>query len=100
LLSITHAQLVQWLAAAAAAWLQVRTHPGFPELSPGAKAAIAGREATFVDLDPPEHTRFRSMFEHAFTNERCARLGGASKFAIWNILLLSDCRRRLHAAGL
>lgn len=65
---------MQWLLLRAA-WLQVRTHPGFPELSPGAKAAIAGREATFVDLDPPEHTRFRSMFEHAFTNERCALLG-------------------------
>jgi nitric oxide reductase len=50
--------------------LQVRTHPGFPELSPGAKAAIEGREATFVDMDPPEHTKFRSIFEHAFTNER------------------------------
>lgn len=35
-----------------AAWLQVRTHPGFPELSPGAKAAISGRDPTFVDMDP------------------------------------------------
>lgn len=51
--------------------LQVRTHPGFPELSAGAKEAISGREATFVDMDPPEHTKFRGMFEHAFTNERC-----------------------------
>jgi len=49
---------------------QVRTHPGFPELVPGAKAAISGREPTFVDLDPPEHTKFRGFFEHAFTNER------------------------------
>jgi hypothetical protein len=49
---------------------QVRTHPGFPELSPGAKAAISGRDATFVDMDPPEHTQFRGMFEHAFTHER------------------------------
>lgn len=29
---------------------QVRTHPGFPELVPGAKAAIEGREPSFVDM--------------------------------------------------
>ena len=52
----------------------MRTHPGFPELAPGAKAAIEGREATFVDMDPPEHTRFRGMFEHAFTKERWVEL--------------------------
>jgi hypothetical protein len=39
--------------------MQVRTHPGFPELVPGAKAAVEGREATFVDMDPPQHTHFR-----------------------------------------
>eukprot|EP00195_Chlamydomonas_chlamydogama_P009597 CAMPEP_0202897450 /NCGR_PEP_ID=MMETSP1392-20130828/6199_1 /ASSEMBLY_ACC=CAM_ASM_000868 /TAXON_ID=225041 /ORGANISM="Chlamydomonas chlamydogama, Strain SAG 11-48b" /LENGTH=450 /DNA_ID=CAMNT_0049583077 /DNA_START=265 /DNA_END=1617 /DNA_ORIENTATION=+ len=49
---------------------KVRTHPGFPELSPGAKAAIAGREPTFVDMDPPEHTKHRGMVEYAFTPER------------------------------
>jgi hypothetical protein len=38
---------------------QVRTHPGFPELVPGAKQAVAGREPSFVDMDPPEHSRFR-----------------------------------------
>lgn len=48
---------------------KVRTHPGFPELVPGAKAAIEEREPTFVDMDPPDHTRFRSMFEGAFTRE-------------------------------
>ncbi|KIY99192.1 Cytochrome P450 55A2 [Monoraphidium neglectum] len=48
---------------------KVRTHPGFPELSQGAKAAIEGREPTFVDMDPPEHTRFRGMFEDAFSHD-------------------------------
>ncbi|KAF6261839.1 cytochrome P450, nitric oxide reductase [Scenedesmus sp. NREL 46B-D3] len=48
---------------------KVRTHRGFPELVPGAKAAIQGREPTFVDMDPPEHTRFRSMFESGFTKQ-------------------------------
>eukprot|EP00887_Chlorella_sp_A99_P004881 scaffold4.g4881.t1 len=42
---------------------KIRTHPGFPELAPGAKAAIEGREPTFVDMDPPNHMRFRSIFE-------------------------------------
>ncbi|GBF95475.1 cytochrome P450 [Raphidocelis subcapitata] len=49
---------------------KVRTHPGFPELSAGAKAAISDREPTFVDLNPPEHTRLRAMFAAPF--ERAA----------------------------
>lgn len=49
---------------------KVRTHPGFPELVPGAKAAVEGREPTYVDMDPPQHTKFRSMFEPGFTHER------------------------------
>ena len=39
--------------------LQVRTHPGFPELGPGGQAAAAHR-ATYVDMDAPEHTKQRS----------------------------------------
>lgn len=50
---------------------KVRTHPGYPELVPGAKAAVEGREATFVDMDPPEHTRYRGFFAPYFTPE-CA----------------------------
>lgn len=49
---------------------KVRTHPGFPELVPGAKAAIEGREPTFVDMDPPQHTHFRSIFEPGFSKQR------------------------------
>ncbi len=41
------------------AMLQVRTHPGFPELTSGGKAAAAHR-ATYVDKDAPEHTKQRS----------------------------------------
>jgi cytochrome P450 len=39
--------------------IQVRTHPSFPELVAGAKEAVAGREPSFVDMDPPEHTKYR-----------------------------------------
>ncbi|GAB4814037.1 hypothetical protein N2152v2_001083 [Parachlorella kessleri] len=53
---------------------KVRTHPGFPELAPGAKAAIQGREATFVDMDPPQHTKLRSMFAPWFTQEHSEKL--------------------------
>ncbi|PRW58572.1 cytochrome P450 55A3 isoform B [Chlorella sorokiniana] len=45
---------------------KVRTHPDFPELVEGAKAAVEGREPTFVDMDPPDWTRFRGMFERWF----------------------------------
>eukprot|EP00775_Hariotina_reticulata_P010929 gene10929-11084_t len=53
---------------------KVRTHPGFPELSPGAKAAVEGHEPTFVDMDPPDHTKFRRMFEFAYTPEEAERM--------------------------
>jgi nitric oxide reductase len=49
---------------------KVRTNPNFPELSEGAKAAIEGREATYVDMDPPQHTKFRSMFDPGFSRQR------------------------------
>ncbi|GLC43162.1 hypothetical protein PLESTB_000856500 [Pleodorina starrii] len=49
---------------------KVRTHPNFPELSPGGKAAAAStRSPTFVDMDPPQHTKFRGMVAHRFTRE-------------------------------
>ncbi|GLI66089.1 hypothetical protein VaNZ11_009811 [Volvox africanus] len=49
---------------------KVRTHPNFPELSPGGKAAAAsGRAPTFVDMDPPQHTKYRDMVAHAFSRE-------------------------------
>lgn len=41
-------------------FVQIRTRPGFPELSPGGKAAAAAAvRPTFVDMDPPEHTKQR-----------------------------------------
>lgn len=40
--------------------MQVRSAQGFPELHAGGKAAAASSRApTFVDMDPPEHTKFR-----------------------------------------
>ncbi|KAK3320329.1 cytochrome P450 [Cercophora scortea] len=53
---------------------KVRTRPGFPELSAGGKMAAKSRP-TFVDMDPPEHTRQRGMVEGMFTPEHVKTLG-------------------------
>ncbi|KAL6871607.1 cytochrome P450 [Trichoderma longibrachiatum] len=45
---------------------KVRTRPGFPELSAGGKQA-AKAKPTFVDMDPPDHMRQRSMVEPFFS---------------------------------
>ncbi|KAG8410335.1 hypothetical protein J3459_017145 [Metarhizium acridum] len=47
---------------------KVRTRPGFPELSAGGKEA-AKAKPTFVDMDPPEHMKYRSMVNYFFTPE-------------------------------
>lgn len=39
----------------------MRTHPNFPEMNPGGKEAARTQTATFVDMDPPEHTKFRCV---------------------------------------
>jgi nitric oxide reductase len=49
---------------------KVRTHPGFPETGPGGKAAARATKPTFVDMDPPEHTRHRNMVEPDFKMEK------------------------------
>lgn len=49
---------------------KVRTQPGFPETGPGGKAAAFATKATFVDMDPPEHTRHRGMIEQDFAPEK------------------------------
>ena len=46
---------------------KVRTHPGFPETGPGGKAAATATKPTFVDMDPPDHTKYRSMIEQDFS---------------------------------
>jgi nitric oxide reductase len=46
-----------------------RQRPGFPEFSDGGKKAGKQRP-TFVDMDPPEHTRHRGMVESWFTPEK------------------------------
>ncbi|PVI02845.1 cytochrome P450 [Periconia macrospinosa] len=45
-----------------------RNRPGFPEMSAGGKEA-AKNKPTFVDMDPPDHMRQRSMVEPLFTRE-------------------------------
>lgn len=49
---------------------KIRTHPGFPETGPGGKAAAFATKPTFVDMDPPEHTRHRGMVAQDFTVEK------------------------------
>ncbi|PGH11887.1 hypothetical protein AJ80_06952 [Polytolypa hystricis UAMH7299] len=46
-----------------------RQRPGFPEMNAGGKAAAKNRP-TFVDMDPPDHMRQRSMVASLFTRER------------------------------
>ncbi|KAL2126995.1 hypothetical protein VTI74DRAFT_11493 [Chaetomium olivicolor] len=46
-----------------------RRRPGFPEFSDGGKQA-AKQRPTFVDMDPPEHMRHRSMVQSWFTPEK------------------------------
>ncbi|CAF0938866.1 unnamed protein product [Rotaria sordida] len=53
---------------------KVRTHPGFPETGPGGKAAAHAGKPTFVDMDPPEHTRHRGMVEQDFTKEKAEEM--------------------------
>ena len=45
-----------------------RTRPGFPELNAHGKLAAKNRP-TFVDMDPPEHTKYRDMVQPMFTRE-------------------------------
>ncbi|KAL4872326.1 hypothetical protein BDV12DRAFT_162006 [Aspergillus spectabilis] len=45
-----------------------RQRPGYPEMTPGGKAA-AKNHPTFVDMDPPDHMRQRSMVAKFFSQE-------------------------------
>ncbi|KAL5360530.1 cytochrome P450 55A2 [Aspergillus floccosus] len=45
-----------------------RSRAGFPEMTPGGKAAAKNRP-TFVDMDPPNHLHQRSMVSAFFTPE-------------------------------
>lgn len=49
---------------------KVRTRPNFPELTKGGKLAAASHIPTFVDMDPPEHTRQRGMVSQRFAPEQ------------------------------
>lgn len=46
-----------------------RTRTNFPELTKGGKNAAA-KNPTFVDMDPPQHTKFRGMSAPAFSLEK------------------------------
>jgi nitric oxide reductase len=48
---------------------KVRTCPGFPELGPGGRKAASSHKPTFVDMDPPQHTRQRNIVAPSFTLE-------------------------------
>lgn len=48
--------------------MKQRNRPGFPELSAGGKLA-AKNKPTFVDMDPPDHMKQRSMVEKLFTKD-------------------------------
>jgi len=50
-----------------------RRRPGFPEFNDGGKQA-AKQRPTFVDMDPPEHMRYRGMVESWFTPEKIKSL--------------------------
>ncbi|OAL45605.1 cytochrome P450 55A3 [Pyrenochaeta sp. DS3sAY3a] len=50
-----------------------RQRPGFPEMSAGGKEA-AKNKATFVDMDPPNHMKQRSMVEPMFTSAAVDKL--------------------------
>lgn len=50
-----------------------RTLPNFPELTKGGRLAAA-HKPTFVDMDPPEHTKSRGMVAPVFTHESVAKL--------------------------
>lgn len=52
---------------------KIRTRPGFPEMGPGGKEA-AKQRPTFVDMDPPEHTKQRGMIEPYMTPEAVEKL--------------------------
>ncbi|KAK4247548.1 cytochrome P450 [Corynascus novoguineensis] len=50
-----------------------RRRPGFPEFSDGGKQA-AKQRPTFVDMDPPEHTKYRGTVQPWFTPEKVKSL--------------------------
>jgi fungal nitric oxide reductase len=50
-----------------------RHRQGFPEMSAGGKEA-AKNKATFVDMDPPDHTRQRGMVESVFSKENVDKM--------------------------
>ncbi|GCB27416.1 cytochrome P450 55A2 [Aspergillus awamori] len=52
---------------------KVRQREGFPEMSPGGKEAAKNRP-TFVDMDPPDHTRQRDMVSGFFTDDYVEQL--------------------------
>lgn len=72
---------------------KVRTHPGFPELGPGGKAAAFAHKPTFVDLDPPEHTTQRGMVDQFFTRAHIDGMRPAIQTTV------DKCIKQLKAHG-
>lgn len=62
-----------------------RRRPGFPELNANGKLA-AKQRPTFVDMDPPDHTKYRGMVEFAFTREHVDSLKPLIQKTVDNLL--------------
>lgn len=54
---------------------KIRTRPNFPELTEGGRLAAFANKATFVDMDPPEHTCQRNMVAPTFTPSNVKTMG-------------------------
>lgn len=71
---------------------KIRTHPGFPELGSGGKAAAA-HKPTFVDMDPPEHTIQKGMVNSWFTREHVDAMRPSIQKTV------DDCIQTMMMAG-
>jgi cytochrome P450 len=67
---------------------QIRSTPGFPEFTPGGRAAarLGQENPTFVDMDPPQHTLYRAMVEHEFSPDAVAKVRPSAEHAIEELL--------------
>lgn len=72
---------------------KVRTQPNFPELGPGGKAAAFAHKATFVDLDPPEHTKQRAFVDPYFTRANIESMLPVIQMTV------DDCIKQLKTHG-
>ncbi|KAJ3339178.1 hypothetical protein HDU93_008564 [Gonapodya sp. JEL0774] len=53
---------------------KIRSEESFPELNPGGRLATRSRNPTFMDMDPPAHSKQRAMVEGWFTPQRVEKI--------------------------